>query len=136
MHAFIKSISDSLETMIKTRQEFFDNYYDLVHSDGDQKTPQRLCDIYAIDAREILSDIIFKLELDDTDLNFGQHTISSVIRNFWHTETIESILKAYNTYHDKAEMQVLVDKLNKLALEMQECLNGRWSVAEDIILQD
>ncbi len=136
MHSFIESISDSLETMIKTRQEFFDNYDYLVHSSDDQKVPQRLCEIYNVEASEVLVEIVSKLKLSETDLDDDRHNVISVVKNFWHPEKIKVILKAYYSYHDNAEIQALVNKVENLALEMQECLNILWSASKENVLQN
>jgi len=136
MNAFTKTVSDSLEKMIRIRQEFFDNYDDLVRSNEDQQIPNRLCHIYGNEANRVLVEMLFKLELIETNENYGQHNIGSIIKNFWHPETEKLILSAYYNCDDKEEIQSLVCKVENFGVEMQDCLNNLWCIAEERILQD
>jgi hypothetical protein len=123
MKAFIETIANCLERMIRVRQSYFDNEDELLRKCNDYKIHNRLFAIYSKDTPETLVHILYKLKLTEEDDSYGQHNVSSVLKNFWNPAKAAIINRAVNFYYKKENVEVLVEKVEHLADEMEKCFN-------------
>jgi hypothetical protein len=128
MNKFIETVRNDLEVMMRIRQEYIECEDELLHNSDDTSIHNRIFEIYSKDVPEILVHILFKLRLSDEDEAYGQHTVSSVFKNFWRHKAIDEILDGYNTYYKSEKVQILVDELDRLTKEMQGCLSNLQAV--------